>query len=160
MNSRKIIKGALVGCDRQEVAAAMNITLGSLNNQIAGEKPYYPKGITLNFVDRVLNFIDSTYETTGRMDLLEAIAEEFGFLLIKNPAIHAADSPAVSKISEILRDFGVMLEEIGKANADQIIEKYEAEKIRAKWEVMKRMTEEFVLACETGCYAGKNKCCP
>ncbi len=159
MNTRQILKKALYGCDREEVARGMGICLGSLNNQIAGEKPYYPKGTTQNVLDRIYNFIDVTYESTGKMIILEALAEEFGFLLIKNPAVNAADSPAVTKISEILRDFGVMLEEIGKANADQIIEKYEAEKIRAKWEVMKRLTEEFVLACETGQYEAKNTKC-
>ncbi len=155
MNSRKILKTALYGCDREEVAKAMSMSVGSLNNQVAGEKPYSPKGKTLNFLDRIHNFIDITYETTGKMITLEALAEEFGFLLIKNPAVHACESPAITKISEILQDFSKVVDEIGKAAEDGIIEGYEAEKIRDRWETMKRLTEEFVLACETGRYDKK-----
>lgn len=47
MNSRKLLKAALDGCDRADVANAIGISLGSLNNQIAGELPYFPKGKTL-----------------------------------------------------------------------------------------------------------------
>ncbi|MDD5728263.1 MAG: hypothetical protein PHV59_06855 [Victivallales bacterium] len=152
MNSRKILKLALKGCDRREVARAIGMSLGSLNNQVAGELPYFPKGNTQNFVDRIVNFIDISYETTGRMILLEEIAEEFGFLLISNPMIHATSMPAVAKVSEILRDFAAVVDEIGQATADGRIEFHEAAKIRTRWETMKRITEEFVLACETGAY--------
>ena len=156
MNSRKIMKKALFGCDRKEVAKMIGISPGSLNNQVAGEFPYLPKGHTMNFVDRIMAFVDITYETTGKMILLEAMAEEFGFMLIKNPAINATSTPAFAKVSEILRDFASMVDEISKATGAQVIEHDEAEKIRAKWEIMKRVTEEFALACETGAY-DKNK---
>ena len=86
------------------------------------------------------------------MIVLEAFAEEFGFILIKNPTIQASNIPAIEKISEILKDFAGVVEEISEATKDGCIKKYEGEKIRAKWEIMKRMTEEFVLACETGGY--------
>ena len=45
-----------------------------------------------------------------------------------------------------------MIEEIGDANADGRIEPFEAEKIRLKWEVLKRVIESFVTACETNLY--------
>lgn len=155
MNTRQMLKKALYGCDREEVAKAMGMNVGSLNNQVAGEKPYFPKGKTQNFLDRVYNFIDATYESTGKMITLEALAEEFGFMLVKNPAVHACDSPAVAKIAAILQDFAKVVDEIGKAVEDGVIETYEAEQIRARWEVLKRLIEEFVLACETGKYDGK-----
>ncbi|MEI8244385.1 MAG: phage regulatory CII family protein [Lentisphaerota bacterium] len=152
MNTQKVLKRALFGCDRKEVAKYVGMSPGSLNNQVAGELPYMPKGQTMNFVDRVVAFIDITHATTGRMILLEQIAEEFSYMLVKNPAINAASSPAIAKVSEILRDFASVVDEISKATGDQVIESDEAEKIRAKWEIMKRVTEEFVLACETGAY--------
>ncbi len=152
MNSRQIMKKALKGCDRNFVAETMGIQVGSLNNQVAGELPYHPKGKTKDFIDRVMSFIDATNAETGQQVLLEWMAEEFGCILINNPMISAASSPAISKISEILRDFAAVIDEISKAAADTRIEQHEAEKIRAKWEIMKRITEEFVLACETGVY--------
>lgn len=150
MNTQKILKEALKGCDREEVAKAIGMSLGSLNNQVAGELPYFPKGKTPNFLDRVYNFIDITFTTTSRMVVLEKLAEEFGFMLIANPAIIATDSPAITQISAILKEFSAVIDEIGQANADGLIEPHEAERIRAKWEIMKRITEEFVLSCETG----------
>jgi hypothetical protein len=155
MNSRQALKKALKGADRHAVSKAMEIAIGSLNNQVAGEKPYFPKGKSQNFLDKVMNCIDSVNAQTGNLILLEWMAEEFGCMLIRNPAISATSSPAITKISEILRDFSSVIDEIGKATEDQKIEHHEAEKIRAKWEIMKRITEEFVLACETGVYDNK-----
>ncbi len=157
MNTQKILKEALKGCDREEVAKAIGMSLGSLNNQVAGELPYFPKGKTPNFLDRVYNFIDITFTTTSRMVVLEKLAEEFGFMLIANPAIIATDSPAITQISAILKEFSAVIDEIGQANADGLIEPHEAERIRAKWEIMKRITEEFVLSCETGKFNKQEK---
>ena len=157
MNSRQILKKALKDCDRKFVADTMEMSVGSLNNQVAGELPYKPKGKTKNFVDRVMSFIDAVNVDSGNLILLEWMAEEFGCIVIKNPAISATNSPAITKISEILRDFASVVDEIGKATEDNRIEPLEAEKIRAKWEIMKRITEEFVLACETGVYDSKKQ---
>ena len=155
MNSRQALKKALKGADRNVVAKAMEMQIGSLNNQVAGELPYYPKGKTLNFVDRTMNFMEAVEAENGKLILLEWMAEEFSCILIRNPVVNVSDSPAISKISEILQDFAAVIDETGKAAADQKIEPHEADKIRAKWEIMKRTTEEFVLACETGVYNPK-----
>ncbi|MGE4301963.1 MAG: hypothetical protein AB7F40_10225 [Victivallaceae bacterium] len=155
MNTRKTLKEALVGCDRGKAAEAVGITQGSLNNQIAGEKPYFPKGDTPNFLDRVYNFVDLVYGETGKVIVLEKLAEEFGFMLIANPVIRAADCPALGRIAQIMRDFAATIDEMGKAVEDGVIDKDEAAGIRARWEIVKRQTEEFVLACETGIYSHK-----
>lgn len=155
MNTNKVLKEALHGCDRAEVAKYTGMTLGSLNNQVSGEKPYCPKGQTPNMLDRVYRLIDITYTTTGNMVIMEKLAEEFGFILIQNPAIVADDSPALEKVAEILREFACLIDEIGKSTEDGIIEPHEGDKIRAKWEILKRIGEEFVLACETKKYGRK-----
>lgn len=152
MNTRKILKDALKGCDREEVAKFVGISLGSLNNQIAGEMPYAPKGKTPNLLDRVCLLIDIIHETTGNVLILEKLAEEWGYLLIENPAITTTETPAIQHIAAILKEFAHVIDEISQANADGKIELSEAERIRAKWEIMKRVTEEFVIACETGRY--------
>ena len=157
MNSRKLLKTALDGCDRADVAKAIGITLGSLNNQIAGELPYFPKGKTLNFLDRVYHFIDATSGTTGKQIVLQGLAEEFGYMLIANPAIRVDETPAITQISRILAEFSSVVDEIGRANEDGRIELFEAERIRARWEILKRMIEEFVLACESGSFNRKDQ---
>ena len=68
MDTRKVLKRALIGCDREEVAKVLEIHPGSLNNQVAGELPYRPKGNTQNILDRIYNLIDITYETTKKND--------------------------------------------------------------------------------------------
>ena len=75
-----------------------------------------------------------------------------GYLLIENPAITTTETPAIQHIAAILKEFAHVIDEISQANADGKIELSEAERIRAKWEIMKRVTEEFVIACETGRY--------
>ncbi|MDD5599066.1 MAG: hypothetical protein PHV82_14055, partial [Victivallaceae bacterium] len=95
MNSRQALKKALKGADRQAAARAMGIKLGSLNNQVAGELPYFPKGKTQNFIDRLYNFLAAVEADTGSLSLLEWLAEEFGCVLIRNPAVSAAESLAV-----------------------------------------------------------------
>ena len=152
MNTRAILKEALKGCDRAEVAHFLGMSLGTLNNQVAGELPYFPKGRTQNILDRVYNLVDITHETTGTNVVLEKFAEEFGFILIANPAIRTDATPAVSKIAQILKEFSHVIDEIAAANLDGDIGPREAEGIRAKWEILKRCLEEFVLACETGRY--------
>lgn len=152
MNSRQALKEALKGVDRNIVAKAIGLQIGSLNNQVAGELPYFPKGKTLNFLDRVMECMAAIEAETGKHTLLEWMAEQMGCIVIKNPAINATSSPAISKISEILQDFSSVVDEIGKAAEDNRIEPAEAEKIRAKWEIMKRTVEGFVLAGETGVY--------
>ena len=152
MNTRKTMKAALTGCDRAEVARAMGMTLGSLNNQISGELPYLPKGKTPNCLDRVYFLIDATSGTTGEHVILQALAEEFGYMLIANPAIHVDESPAIAQVSRILNEFSNVIDEFGRANADGRIEQFEAERIRRRWEPLKCMIEEFVLACESGSF--------
>lgn len=83
--------------------------------------------------------------------------EEFGFILIQNPAIRSDESPALEQIARILHDFSAVIDEFGRAYADCRIEKHEAEQIRNRWETLKRVLEQFVLACETGKYDNKKE---
>lgn len=73
-------------------------------------------------------------------------------MLIANPAIRVDETPAITQISRILAEFSSVVDEIGRANEDGRIESFEAERIRARWEILKRMIEEFVLACESGSF--------
>jgi len=153
--TQQAVKNALKGCHRPAVANAMQMAIGSLNNQVAGELPYQPKGKTPNFLDRVMSFMEAVESQTGKLTLLEYMAEEFGCILVKNPAIRAGQEPIIKQVAEILRDFAAVIDEISKAESDLSISKDEGAKIRARWEVMKRLTEEFVLACESGVYDQK-----
>ncbi len=150
MNTRKVLKDALKDCDRKAVADAVGMSVGSLNNQVAGEHPYTPKGKTQNLLERMYNLIDQTYTENGRMVIMEALAEEFGFMLIRNPSIMTDKSPAMTQVAAMLKKFGAVVDEVGAALADGRIEKHEAERIRAEWEILKRTGEEFVTCCEAG----------
>ncbi len=152
MNTKDVLKQTLKGCDREKVAKAIGMTKGNLNNMVAGEKPYPPKGNTPNIIDKVQTLIEVTSETTNRFEILQYLTEFFGFIMVKNPALQVTGSPAIKHISAILRDFAGLIDEIGKANEDGIIEPFEADNIRSKWETCKRAIEEFVLACETGLF--------
>jgi hypothetical protein len=152
MNRRKVLKPVLNDCNLEEVASAIGVSLGSLNNR---QLPYLPKESTQNFVDCIINFIDVTYVQNGKIILLKRIAEEFGLMLISKTTIHAALTLAIPKVSELFCDFWVLLGEPCKSHEEQIIEKHDAKRMCDKWEIIKRVTEEFVLACETGLYANE-----
>lgn len=152
MDTRAVIKADLKGCDREEIAKAIGMSLGSLNNQVAGEKPYLPKGSSPNFLDKVYNFIDATITTTGQSAVLDELAKEFGFVLVENPNLSVTKQPAINQIAKMLNDFAELVDEVGQAHQDSNIDCDEAARIREKWETMKKETEGFVLACETGMY--------
>lgn len=152
MNSRKILKNALRNVDRRKAAQIMGISLGVLNNQIAGEKPYSPKGTTPNFLERFYNLIDFLFESNGDLFIVEQLAEDYGYMLVANPEINASPLPVLSNVSRMVKRFSDTLTAVSDAAEDGLISEDEAAIVRLHWEKCKRQVEEFVLAAECGYY--------
>lgn len=144
----KIMKKATKQEGVTDVASSMSLHPGTIYNQQNGSHPYLPVGKTPNIIDAFINLNAACKNNI----CLEYAANQFQFILIKNPMVNASETPAVSQISKILTEFGSMIEEIGAANQDNIISPQESEAIRLKWESMKRRCEEFVLSCEKGAF--------
>lgn len=156
MNSRKILKNALRSVDRKKAAEIIGVSLGVLNNQIAGERPYRPKGNTPNFLERFCNLVEFLYDENGDAFILEQLAEDYGFMLVKNPEINASPLPIISNVARVVKRFSDTMSAVGDAADDGSITADEAALIRKYWENCKRQVEEFVLAAECG-YFGKKE---
>lgn len=156
MNSRKILKIALKNVDRKKAAEIIGVSLGVLNNQIAGERPYRPKGNTPNFLERFCNLVEFLYDENGDAFILEQLVEDYGFMLVKNPEINASPLPVLSNVSRMVKRFSDTLTAVSDAAEDGLISEDEAAIVRLHWEKCKRQVEEFVLAAECG-YFGKKE---
>lgn len=158
MDTRKLMRDSLKGCDRAEVARFLKMSLGSLNNQVAGELPYRPKGTSNNLLDKAWDFVDFCHGQTGNIVVLEKFAEELGYFVVPNPEINTTDMKVLDGIAGMIRDFAAIIEEVANANRDGGITQKESDRIRSKWEILKRISEEFVITCEVGKYSGGNEC--
>ncbi len=152
MDTRKLMRDSLKNIDRAACATYLKMSLGSLNNQVAGELPYRPKGTSSNLLDKAWDFIDYCHCETGSVLILEKFAEELGCFVVKNPEIRCTELPALEGISRMIRQFADVIDEIACVNADGVISVHEAAGIRAKWEILKRVAEEFVITAEVGKY--------
>ncbi|MCM8541332.1 MAG: hypothetical protein NE328_13760 [Lentisphaeraceae bacterium] len=147
--TRQVMKKATKQRGIQDIADEIGFHSGTIYNQQNGVKPYEPCGKTPNIVDSFINLNRACQNNI----LLEYVAEVFQFILIKNPTVDTADTPAIAHISKILKEFASLIDEIATANDDNIITMAESENIRLKWEVMKRILEEFVVSCEKGAFS-------
>lgn len=102
---------------------------------------------TANPLDR----IEALLRATGDRRLVQWICERAGGFFILNPKSNKAHpSYLVPATNEIVQEFADLLAVIATAAADNRISEKEAKNIRARWEELKCVTEEFVSCCENG----------
>jgi hypothetical protein len=110
---------------------------------------------TANPLDR----IEALQKCTNDPRLVQWICQRAGGYFIHNPKTQTPN-PAhlIPATNEIVQEFADLLAVIASAAADNAITKQEADSIRARWEELKSVTEEFVMCCEEGNFAAlKNK---
>jgi transcriptional regulator with XRE-family HTH domain len=102
---------------------------------------------TANPLDR----IEALLRSTGDRRLVQWICERAGGFFILNPKKNKPHpSYLVPATNEIVQEFADLLAVIATAAADSSISEKEAKQIRARWEELKCVTEEFVSCCEEG----------
>jgi hypothetical protein len=71
---------------------------------------------------------------------------------VKNPKAHTGGEPhsLVTASHEIVQEFADVLSTVSAAATDNKITKTEAKDIRARWQHLQSVTEEFVRGCEQG----------
>ena len=100
-----------------------------------------------NPLDRIAALI----QTTKDPQIIQWLCQRAGGFYIQNPECnwkHATD--LVPATNQILQEFADLLAVIATAASDNRISKTESENIRARWEELKSVTEEFVHCCENG----------
>jgi hypothetical protein len=109
-------------------------------------------------VDNPLDRIDKICRITEDIGPVVWLCERFGGYFVENEEIeNGTFRPLLKVTQEILVSFSELLEQVSKSIQDDGREdKAEAIRIRKEWEELKRVTESFVNACESGVYGDLN----
>ena len=100
-----------------------------------------------NPLDRVAKLV----KCSGDGRIVQWICQQAGGFFIKNPESNEPH-PAflVPAVNHVVQEFADLLAVMAGSAEDSQITAAEAKSIRARWEELKSVTEEFVCACEEG----------
>lgn len=101
---------------------------------------------TANPLDRVEALIRGTEDER----IMQWLCVRSGGFFVSNPQAAARSKAVMPATNRIVQEFADMLSVIAAAALDNNISHEEAEKIRARWEGLKSVTEGFVHCCEQG----------
>lgn len=107
--------------------------------------------------DNPLDRIVKLCATTDSKEPVAWLCEKMDGFLVKNVAADAeACEPVLNATKTILQKFSELLQAVTESvNHESRVDSTEAKRIRAEWEDLKRVGEQFTLACEQGMYRKK-----
>lgn len=148
MQSHEILREVFQKCSAKQVAADLGLSLSMIYKW--AEPDESGGSGTANPLDR----IEALLRSCNDQRIVQWICQRAGGFFIVNPKTgrpHATFLiPATNKI---VQEFADLLAVIAAAASDNEINNSEAEKIRARWEDLKTVTEGFVVCCEQGNFA-------
>jgi transposase-like protein len=99
--------------------------------------------------DNPLDRVEQICRLTGNVAPIIWLCEQMNGFYTKNTAGSSAEIDALLPVTQkILREFSELLEAISMSANDGRVTEVEAAKIRKEWEDLKRISEQFVIACE------------
>ena len=145
MKSHEVLREVFETTSPKQVATDMGLSLSMVYKWA---EPSEDGGSgAANPLDRIEGLIQSTNDRR----IVQWICEQAGGFFVRNPAITRSRSFSVfPATNRIVQEFADMLAVIASAALDNSITHKEAEKIRARWEDLKSVTESFVCCCEEG----------
>lgn len=146
MQSHELLREVFQKSNVKEVAAELGLSLSMIYKW--AEPPEEGAGSgTTNPLDR----IEDLLRVTQDVRLAQWICQRAGGFFIRNPQ-KASPHPhyLIPATNQIIQEFADLLAVVASAAADSHITLKEAEAIRARWEELKTVTEEFVRCCEAG----------
>ena len=145
MKSHEVLRDVFEACSPKEVAAKMGLSVSLVYKW--AEPPTEQGSGALNPLDRV----EALMRCTNDQRIIQWLSERAGGFFVTNPTVANPRTYAVvPATNKIVQEFADMLSVIASAALDNSITKGEAEKIRARWEELKSVTEGFVKCCEHG----------
>jgi hypothetical protein len=149
MQSHELLREVFQKVSAKQVAAELGLSLSMIYKW--AEPPDNAAGSgTANPLDR----IETLLRATDDPRIVQWICQKAGGFFIKNPRLHHSHPDfLIPATNEIVQEFADLLSVIAVAASDNQISKKEAEKIRARWEELKAVTECFVRCCEEGNFA-------
>lgn len=110
-------------------------------------EPVDAESTVVNPLDR----IEALLRSTGDTRLVQWICQRGGGFFVKNPKLERAHPEhLIPATNEIVQEFADLLQTVAAAAADNQITERESKDIRARWEELKSVTENFVACCEQG----------
>jgi hypothetical protein len=146
MHSHELLREVLQKCGVKQVAAQMGLSLSMIYKW---SEPVHSE--TGSGANNPLDRIETLLRCSGDLRLVQWICERAGGFFIKNPKAHWPHPDfLIPATNQIVQEFADLLAVIATAAGDNHISSDEAEKIRARWEELKSVTEGFVRCCEEG----------
>jgi hypothetical protein len=146
MQSHELLREVLQTTSAKQVAADLGLSLSMIYKW--AEPPDEAAGSgAANPLDR----IEALLRSTRDLRVVHWICQRAGGFFIRNPkTTHPHPDYLIPATNEIIQEFADLLAVIASAAGDNCISHSEAGKIRARWEELKSVTEEFVRCCEEG----------
>jgi hypothetical protein len=146
MHSHEVLREVFQQCSPKQVSAELGLSLSMIYKWAEPPDPAAGSGST-NPLDR----IDALLKCTKDRRLVQWICQRAGGFFILNPKTNKPHpSYLIPATNEIVQEFADLLAVIATAAADNQITHAESRQIRARWEELKAVTEEFVVCCEQG----------
>lgn len=145
MTSHELLREVFHQTSPKQVAADLGLSLSMIYKW--AEPPEGGGSGSSNPLDR----LETLWQTTGDVRLVQWICQRAGGFFIHNPKTHHAHPDfLIPATNNIVQEFADLLAVVAAAAADNHITRPEAARIRARWEDLKTVTEGFVVCCENG----------
>ena len=144
MQSHELLREVFQKCSAKQVAAEMDLSLSTIYKW--AEPDDGAGSGTPNPLDR----IEALLKCTADPRIVQWICQRASGYFVNNPKAKNHPPDVISGTNQIVQDFADLLATIATATADNQITRQEADAIRARWEELKSVTEEFVVCAEQG----------
>lgn len=148
MESHEVLRDVFQKVSPKHAAAELGLSLSMVYKW--AEPPQHRSGAA-NPLDRVAVLIQCSDGT----EIAQWICQKAGGFFVKNPradSVHPLH--LVPAMNTVVQEFADLLSVVAAASHDSQITEAEARSIRARWEELKSVTEEFVHCCEAGNFRG------
>jgi len=163
MQSHELLREVFQKCSAKQVSADLGLSLSMIYKWAEPPSPGY--GVSspddgghvatkrseggsgsVNPLDR----IEALLRSTGDERIVQWICQRAGGFFILNPKSAPHPHFLIPATNQIVQEFADLLQVVAKAASDNQITEKESQDIRARWEELKSVTEEFVVCCEEG----------
>jgi hypothetical protein len=151
MESHELLREVFQKVSPKHAAAELGLSLSMVYKW--AEPPDQQSGAA-NPLDRVVALLRLSHDPR----IVQWLCQQADGFFVRNPARHHAH-PAhlVPAMNTVVQEFADLLSVVASASTDNQITAAEAKAIRARWEELKCVTEEFVSCCEAGNFRGVHK---
>jgi hypothetical protein len=154
MESHEVLRDVFQKISPKQAAAELGLSVSLVYKW--AEPPAQRSGAA-NPLDRVAALIACSED----MRIVQWICQKAGGFYIKNPRHHLPHPlHLVPAMNSVVQEFADLLSVMAAAAADSQITESESKSIRARWEELKTVTEEFVRCCEEGNFRELKKAAP